>query len=762
MSPDDTDTSLRAFRPVGSQPAPRRKPAAPAKAATPRVAPRPRPDEGDDGAGGGNSGGGQPPRRRPPPVRRPAPKRRSGGPRMPWWVKTLVVLGIWGVMVFAGVVAYFAYDLPEISQVAQFQRRPAVTVLAADGSKLARFGDMRGETLEVSEISPDLVHAVLAVEDRRFYSHFGVDPIGIARAAWTDYRTGHMRQGASTITQQLARNLFLSPAKTMRRKVQEAMLALMLEHRYTKDQILGAYLNRVYLGSGTYGVDAAARTYFDKPATEVNLREAAIIAGLLKAPSKYSPSANNERAEQRMAVVLATMVDAGYITVEQAKAVVNQPAQPRANPSVEGDGRYFAAWVADQVNAFIGPNHGDLVVHTTYDAKMQRAATAHVAEILNGPGAAANVHQAAVVIMAPDGAVKAMVGGRDYDESQFNRATQALRQPGSSFKPFVYLAALEAGRTPDDLILDAPYKRGKWEPKNYEPGYMGEIPLRTALAHSVNTATIRLLESVGIDRAIAVARRLGITAPLRRDLSLALGTSEVTPLELTGAYTAIANGGRAVFPYGITEIRDADDSVLYQRKGSGAGYAIAAAEDANLVRMMMGVVQVGTGKSAQLADRPIAGKTGTTQDYRDAWFMGFTADYVTGVWLGNDDGDEMKRITGGTLPAKLWKAIMTDLEQGLPVRDLIPLQPAAVQDQAPDGPAVPPLPTVETVPLDGAPTAAATPAPGVPTVDTTGQIKPEAVQKEEDQDDDKDVPDQAPSNKPDPIGDLLNKLKKEQ
>ncbi|MDE1149172.1 MAG: PBP1A family penicillin-binding protein [Azospirillaceae bacterium] len=752
MSHDDNDTSLRAFRPVGSQPAPKRKPVS--VKAPPKVAARPRVREEDDDMDGGDAGG-QPPRRRPPPPKRRSPKGRPAARRrLPWWARALIVLSIWGLIFLAAFVAYFAYDLPEISQVAQFQRRPAVTVLADDGSKLARFGDMRGETLEVSEVSPDLVHAVLAVEDRRFYGHFGIDPIGIARAAWTDYRTGHMRQGASTITQQLARNLFLSPAKNMRRKVQEAMLALMLEHRYSKDQILGAYLNRVYLGSGTYGVDAAARTYFNKSAADVNLREAAIIAGLLKAPSKYSPSANNERTEQRMAVVLATMVDAGYITVEQAKAVVNQPAQPRGNPAVEGDSRYFAAWVADQVNAFIGPNHGDLVVHTTYDAKMQRAATSHVAEILNGPGAAANVHQAAVVIMAPDGAVKAMVGGRDYDESQFNRATQAMRQPGSSFKPFVYLAALEAGRMPDDTILDAPYKRGKWEPKNFEPGYMGEIPLRTALAHSVNTATIRLLESVGIDHAIAVARRLGITAPLRRDLSLALGTSEVTPLELTGAYTAIANGGRAVFPYGITEIRDADENLLYQRKGTGAGYAIAAGDDANLVRMMMGVVQIGTGRSAQLPDRPIAGKTGTTQDYRDAWFMGFTADYVTGVWLGNDDGDEMKRITGGTLPAKLWKAIMTDLEQGLPSRDLIPLQPAVQQNQAPDGPAVPPMATVETVPLDGAPSL---PSAGVPAVDTTGQVKPEAVQKEDDDDDNTDT-----SGKSDAIGDLLKKLKSQE
>lgn len=653
---------LRAHRPVVSvEPIERPR----GSVDTPAVARRTGKKAGGGRGGDGRSGG----------------KGPRGGAFGRGVVKWLVVLAIWvGIFGAAGLV-YFGYDLPDIAQVAQFQRRPSVTVLAADGSKLARFGDMRGETLAVDQISPDLVHAVLAVEDRRFYSHFGIDPIGVVRAIVTDLRSGHMRQGASTITQQLARNLFLSPAKNLRRKVQEAMLAVWLERRYSKDQILGAYLNRVYLGAGTYGVDAAARTYFDKSAADVNLQEAAVIAGLLKAPSKYNPTNSATLTSQRLAVVLETMVDAGFITQDKAHEVAALPLPQKHNAATEGDARYYAAWVADQVNAFVGPNHGDLVVQTTFDAAAQRAATVHVKEILDGPGAAANVTQAAVVVMAPDGAVRALVGGRDYDDSPFNRATQAQRQPGSSFKPFVYLAALEAGRQPDSLILDAPYKRGKWEPKNYEPGYMGEITLATALAHSVNTATIRLLEETGIDRAMAVARRLGITAPLRRDLSLALGTSEVTLMELTGAYTVIGNGGRAVIPYAITQIQDGDGAVVYQRQSSGAGYAIASGDDANLTRMMMGVLEFGTGKSARL-DRPAAGKTGTTQDYHDAWFMGFTADVVTGVWMGNDDGDDMKKITGGKLPAQLWKLVMTDLERGQPVRDLLPFQPPPV-DQGP-------------------------------------------------------------------------------
>ncbi|WP_431855689.1 transglycosylase domain-containing protein [Azospirillum sp.] len=612
------------------------------------------------------SGGHQPPPPPRPKVQKPKPAKRGRS-----WLRTLgtwtVVAGIWGGMAAGAVLAYFAYDLPDIGAVAQAERRPAVIVLASDGTEFARFGDLHGTVLTVKELPPHLVNAVLAIEDRRFYYHFGIDPIGLARAVYVNWRSGRAVQGGSTITQQLAKNLFLTPEKSLKRKMQEAMLALWLEHRFSKDQILTAYLNRVYLGAGTYGVDAAARTYFGKPATQADVREAAVIAGLLKAPSRYAPSSNPDESAERAKVVMAAMVDGGFITAQELEAARNTPPAPKHKPG--GDGRYFADWVTELVNGFIGAEHGDVVVRTTLDLKVQRAAENRVQEILTGPGAQQNVGQAAVVAMAPDGAVRALVGGRDYDASEFNRATQARRQPGSSFKPFVYLAALQQGWNPDSTIEDTPLRIGTWAPSNYEGKFRGSVTLATALAHSSNVGTVRLIERVGVDRVRQLAASFGVGSPLGRDLSLALGTSEVTLLELTRAYAGLANRGVPVMPYAITEIADRQGNVLYRRQGGGADPVADPAQVGQLVRMMTGVVEYGTGKSARL-DRPVAGKTGTTQDYHDAWFMGFTADLVAGVWLGNDNNAEMKRVTGGSLPAKLWHAFMADAHAGLPPRPL--------------------------------------------------------------------------------------------
>ncbi|WP_063833565.1 transglycosylase domain-containing protein [Skermanella stibiiresistens] len=576
---------------------------------------------------------------------------------------------IWVCVAVAAVVAWYAYDLPDVSQVAQAERRPAVTVLAADGATIQRYGDIHGTTVNAADLPPNLIHAVVATEDRRFFSHFGIDPIGLLRAAFVNFQAGRVVQGGSTITQQLAKNLFLTPDRTMGRKVQEAILAIWLERTYSKNQILTAYLNRVYLGAGTYGVDAASQTYFNKPATQVNLREAAILAGLLKAPSRYSPTTSPERAAERADVVLSAMVDAGYITPDDIKTMRAAPPTPRRKPEGDGD-RYFADWVADQVVGFIGKEHDDITVHTTMDRRLQRAAERRLAATLSGAAVAAGAEQGAVVALSPDGAVRALIGGSSYDDSQFNRATQALRQPGSAFKPIVFLAALEAGMTADTLVDDAPIQIKGWRPANFEKGFRGPMPLRDALAHSVNTAAIRVLERTGIDPVRSVARRLGITSPVAKDLSVALGTSEVTLLELAGAYTAFANGGRAVWPYAVTRIEDRAGRVLYQRRGSaGATPVIDPTNLAELNRMLMAVMEYGTGKSAKL-DRMAAGKTGTSQDYRDAWFMGFTADYVAGVWLGNDDNQPMKRVTGGGLPARVWRDFMTDAHMGLPARDI--------------------------------------------------------------------------------------------
>jgi penicillin-binding protein 1A len=596
----------------------------------------------------------------------PRPRRglwRSAG-------KWMLVLAIWGIAAVGIFLAIYASDLPDIHQVVALKKRPGITLLAKDGSVLARSGDLYGTTLTVDQLPPNLIHAVVAIEDRRFYHHFGVDPIGLVRALVTDARSGAAVQGGSTLTQQLAKNLFLSPERTFKRKVQEALLAIWLEHVYTKDQILTGYLNRVYLGAGAFGVDAAAETYFGKSATQLDLQECAIIAALLKAPSKYSPATDMDAALARAQLVLQAMRAEGYISDSDMIAALAAPPPHIHPPAITDGSRYIADWVVKQLPDFIGhPIDSDLTVQTTIDPAMQRIAEAKISAALDGPAVKLKASQAALVAMTHDGAVRAMVGGRDYDDSQFNRATQAERQPGSAFKPFVYLAALESGLKPDSLVDDAPISIGGWSPANFEPGFRGRIPAREALADSINTAAVRVLDFAGIDHTRSVARRLGIGETIPRDLSIALGTCDVTLLELTGAYAAFANGGNGVIPHLIEKVTDGSGAVLYERHGGGPGEVALPWLVAELDSMMMDVIAYGTGKAAKL-DRPAAGKTGTSQDYRNAWFVGFTADLVTGVWFGNDDNSPMKRVTGGMLPARTWHDFMMEAEAGQPIRDL--------------------------------------------------------------------------------------------
>ncbi len=596
-------------------------------------------------------------------------KRRSGGGwgwRLARWG---VLLALWGLILGGGVITWFWLTLPPTNDLTASERRPSVTLLGSDGALIATYGDLFGEPLKLRDLPAYLPQAVIATEDRRFYHHWGVDPVGLARAVYVNLRAGHVVQGGSTITQQLAKNLFLTPDRTLRRKIQEAMLALWLEHKFSKDELLEIYLNRVYLGAGTYGVDAAAHRYFDKSARQVTLYEAAVIAGLLKAPTRFSPARDPDQAEKRTAQVLANMVDAGYLTAAQEAAAEQQKQQLALAARVRPGNRYFADWIYELAAAFVSADGRDLIVRTTLDARMQAAAEAAVAATLDKDGEKAAVEQAALVAMSPDGAVRALVGGRDYAESQFNRATQALRQPGSAFKPFVYLAALEHGMSPDDRFSDQPIRIGTWTPRNYENRYRGEVTAAEALADSINTVAAQVLERAGIDNVIATAHRLGITSELGRDASLALGTSEVTLLDLTSAYCAFATGGRAALPYGITEIRDRSGAVLYKRQGDGGGQVIAPELAGEMNMMLAGVIAHGTGRAAQL-DRPVAGKTGTTQESHDAWFVGYTADLVAGVWLGNDDNAAMNRVTGGTLPARTWRAFMAQAVQGMPVRPL--------------------------------------------------------------------------------------------
>ncbi|MEE8228158.1 MAG: PBP1A family penicillin-binding protein [Kiloniellales bacterium] len=582
-------------------------------------------------------------------------------------VRWSLIAAIWGFVLLGSVLAWYAYDLPDIEGLASASRRPSITLLAADGSPLASIGGVYGRTVKVADLPPALPRAVLAVEDRRFYRHWGIDLRGLARALWVNLWAGQVVQGGSTITQQLAKILFLTPDRTLERKVQEALLAAWLETKFTKDEILSLYLNRVYLGAGTYGVDAAARRYFGKPATKVELYEAAQLAGLLKAPSRYNPVQNYERAAGRTKVVLSAMVDAGFITADQAsRAFASKPGPP---PLGNRRARYFGDWIMAQIGDFIGRVDTDLMVLTTLDPALQAIAEDEVAALLDGEGQRRGAGQAAFVALSPDGAVRALVGGRDYGKSQFNRATQALRQPGSAFKPFVYLAALENGRRPDHRMVDAPIKVEGWSPRNYGGRYYGEVTLREAFARSLNSVAVRLTEESGRAQVAEAARRLGITSPLEISPSIALGTSEVTLLELTGAYAAFANRGRGVWPYGIAEIRDTTGRVLYRRRGGGPGHVVGGAAVDRMTDLMYATVEWGTGKAAKIG-RPAAGKTGTSQDFRDAWFVGFTRELVAGAWFGNDGGEPMKNVTGGGLPAQLWGRVVGRALAGRPPQPL--------------------------------------------------------------------------------------------
>jgi penicillin-binding protein 1A len=464
---------------------------------------------------------------RPPPRQakhRPVPRRRG------IWLRRLLVWGgsaaIWTLVLLGGLVAWYAYELPDIDEIAAAARQPSVTLMATDDTLLASYGEVHGARVSVADLPPHLPLAVLAVEDRRFYQHGGVDFRGLLRASLANLRAGRIVQGGSTVTQQLAKNLFLTPDRTLKRKIQELLLALWLERKFTKDQILGLYLNRVYLGAGTFGVDAAARRYFDKPVAEVNLYEAALLAGLLKAPSRYNPARHEERAARRTAQVLAAMTVAGFITEDEADLARREKTRGRAAAGAQA--RYFTDWVLAQVSAYVGPADRDLTVVTTLDPAFQRVAEEELAALLDGEGSKRRVGQGALVLMDPGGAVRALVGGRSYDASQFNRATQALRQPGSAFKPFVYLAGLEDGLRPGHKLDDAKITVEGWSPRNYGRKYVGRVTLREAFARSLNSVAVRVSERAGRDRVAAAARRLGITSELAAHPGIALGASDVT------------------------------------------------------------------------------------------------------------------------------------------------------------------------------------------------------------------------------------------
>ena len=575
-----------------------------------------------------------------------------------------IIGAVWAAVAAALVLLWFARDLPRPEAALDTPRRPGLTLQDRQGQTFATFGDVVGEPLRLADLPRCLPAAAVAVEDRRFWGHPGVDVIGIGRAAWVNLRSGRLVQGGSTITQQVAKNLFLSNARTFRRKVQELMLTVWLERTFTKAEILEIWLNRVYLGSGAWGVDAAARMYFGVSARKLTLAQCAVLAGLPRAPSRLNPRADPKAAAARGREVLQAMADTGAITPAQAVAAGGAISfAPRPAPA-----GWFAEWAAERAAALVPPG-ADAVLRTTLDPRVQAAAEARLAAVLDGPGAAAGVGQGAVVVLdAGTGAVRAMVGGRDWRGSPFNRATAARRQPGSAFKPFVWLAALERGAHPDDTVLDGPLRIGTWNPQNFDGVFRGEITLEEALAQSSNTAAVRLMQQAGGPRAVAaVAHRLGLTESLPDDLSLALGTGEVGLLQLAAALAPMLNGGFGVVPFGVTAVESgavpgSQSSRRTQRVTAPAPERrVNAALAGEMRAMLAAVVARGTGRAAAVPGRAVAGKTGTTQDYRDAWFVGAVGGSVIGVWLGNDDDRPMNRVSGGGLPARLFREVAAEV-----------------------------------------------------------------------------------------------------
>ena len=598
------------------------------------------------------------------------PPSKKKWKRVAYWV---TVLGVWGVIMGGIGLAYVAWDLPDVDEAIAATRKPGVRVVTQTGREIARRGDRPGASVRLTDVPPMLPHAVLATEDRRFYDHFGIDLLGIARAMYVNVKAGGIRQGGSTLTQQAAKNLFLKPERTIRRKLQEVILALWLEAKFTKDEILTIYLNRVYFGQGTYGVDAAARHYFKVPATALTTYQSALLAGMLKGPNRYNPFTNPDLAAARTEVVLNNMVAAGYMSAADIKAIARpkaawKPTGVQTKPMA----RHFTDWVLDQVGSYVTLDQ-DVTVIVTIDARMQAQAETALNAMMKkgGPAAKRDASEAALVALAPDGAVLAMIGGANYKKSKFNRAVQAKRQPGSAFKPMVYLAGFEAGLTPTSVMTDAPVTIEDWSPKNFKNEYLGDMTLSDAMTRSINTVAVKVSEEAGRNNVQAMAKKIGITADLTDEPSLALGVSEVSLLEMTAAYGAFATGGLGVWPYAIFEIQDAAGRPLYVRAGGGPGRVIPPGYAGAMNGMLSNVIQsdFGTGKKARL-NRPAAGKSGTSQGYRDAWFIGYTPDLITGVWMGNDNGKAMKGVTGGTLPAQLWKSFMTAATARTAIRQL--------------------------------------------------------------------------------------------
>jgi penicillin-binding protein 1A len=650
-----------------------------------------------------------PPERKPRASRSPAkrkPKSRGGLPigRLFYWG---AVLGLWGAIAVVGLVVWVGANLPAIQSLEIPKRPPTIQITGVDGSTLAIRGEMPGANVALKDLPAYLPKAFIAIEDRRFYSHFGIDPWGILRAAVANIIHRGVSQGGSTLTQQLAKNLFLTQERTFQRKLQEVELALWLERKHSKNEILELYLNRVYFGSGAYGVEAAAQRYFGKSAKHVTIAEAAMLAGLVKSPSRLAPNRNPEGAEARAQTVLTAMAEAKFITEAQAQASIGHPSY-NVKPVGAGTVNYVADWIGEVLDDLVGQIDQSVVVETSIDPKLQAVAEAAIIDELAAKSVKFNVSQGALVAMSPDGAVRAMVGGRNYSESQYNRAVTAKRQPGSAFKPFVYLTAIETGLTPETVRQDAPLDIKGWKPENYSHQYFGPVTLTQALAMSLNTVAVRLGLEVGPKNVVRTAHRLGISSKLDANASIALGTSEVSVVELVGAYAPFANGGLGVSPHVVTKIHTLDGKVLYARQPDQLGQVIDPQYVAMMNTMMQETLLSGTAHKAELPGWQAAGKTGTSQDFRDAWFIGYTSNLVTGVWLGNDDSSPTRKATGGGLPVEIWTRFMKAAHQGVTPTPLPASQPAGLltniaQAVTPSNAVMPPASTQGYAPARPAP-----------------------------------------------------------
>ena len=570
-----------------------------------------------------------------------------------WFAKTLrycFFAGVLGLVALFAAVGFSWSTLPDYDQLKQSPNGQMIRVRAVDGTVIVAMGPVFGEWLRFRDIPDDMVSAMVAVEDRRFRSHPGIDPIGIARSFKVRLEKGRFAQGGSTITQQLARNVFLTNDKTWTRKFREILLALAMERKFSKDQILELYLNRVYFGGGAYGIDAASRKFFGHPARSLSLAESAIIAGLVKAPSNYSPTADAKAAIGRAGVVLAAMVDTNMITPGEASRT--EPGAVKLAPEAKQNSvRYFTDWALPQLDTMIDETDEPIDVWTTLDLKMQSSADAAIRA--NVPGGS----QGALVALDRDGAIRAMVGGTDYVTSIYNRSTQAVRQPGSAFKLFVYLAALEAGYTTESKVVDEPVDINGWMPKNSSGRNAGEMDIRTAFAYSVNTVAAKLGAEVGTSAIADMARRFGISTPINTHPSMVLGTSDTRLIDLTRAYAAVAAKGIAIVPFGITKVTTDKGRVLYQHKPDLSRVLVPPYVAAGMTDLLQTAVNTGTGKNAQIG-RPVAGKTGTTSSNKDGWFMGFSSGITTGVWMGRDDARPVNDLQGGRAPAKAFAAFM--------------------------------------------------------------------------------------------------------